>query len=68
MANMPRAEITRFRSRQFVAMLVFVVATFSVGVAISFVTQTSHPELSKVFAEGAATVLFGAAWAAWFRC
>jgi hypothetical protein len=59
MDRMSRAQSTRFRFNQFVTMLVVVAAAVMTGIAISFATRTTHPELSKIFAGGAATLLFG---------
>ena len=60
MDRMLRSQSTRFRSNQLAAMLLAIAVAVGVGIWISFATRTSHPELSKVFAGGAATLLFGA--------
>jgi hypothetical protein len=54
-----RSQSTRFRSSQLVAMLLVIAVAVVAGIAVSFAARSSHPELSKVFAVGAATLLFG---------
>ncbi len=55
-----RAQWTRFRSKELVAMVLLLGIGEVFGIGISYATRTSHIELSKSFAGGAATLLFGA--------
>jgi hypothetical protein len=54
-----RSQSTRFRSSQLVAMLLVIAVAVVAGITVSFAARSPHPELSKVFAVGAATLLFG---------
>jgi hypothetical protein len=55
-----RTQWTRFASMDLLCMTVVLVLGEAVGLGIAYITRTSHPELSKIFAGGAATLLFGA--------
>ena len=60
MTNDSRAPWQRFTSIELIGLVVVLVLGVLVGVTVSWATRTSHHELSKIFAGGAATLFFGA--------
>ena len=55
-----RAQWTVFPSRRLAAMVLLLVIGEVLGIGFSYLNHTSHKELSKIFAGGAATLWFGA--------
>lgn len=56
----PRAQFTRFRIKDLIMMALVLVFGEVIGVGGSYVTYTLNAELSKIFAQGAVTLFFGA--------
>lgn len=54
------SQRTPFRGSQLFWMVVLLLAGEVIGLAVSFATKASNPELSKAFAAGVATLFFGA--------
>jgi hypothetical protein len=53
------SQRTRFSRPEILWMVGLLAVGEAIGVGVSFATKTSHPELSKAFSGGAATLLFG---------
>ena len=60
MNGISRGQSTVFAHRQLAAMVLLLVVGEILGIGLSFLTRTSHSDLSKVFAGGAAGLWFGA--------